>query len=160
MLRQASDTPATLAVYGAAPGTPEAAFTCSQSQAGDEVWLHVAGELDVATAPHLQRTLRAAQEATPHVVVDLRDVTFIGMAGVRTIAAAGDRARRAGHRLVVVSGAHAALVFALAGNWDDVEFRHSDSGSADTPAAVPGAGPSARARLPDPPLPRGGRRAA
>jgi len=157
MLRPASDTPATLAVYGAAPGTPAAAFTCSQSRAGrDEVCLHVAGELDVATAPQLQRTLRAAQEATPRVVVDLRDVTFIGIAGMRTIAAAGDRARRAGNRLVVVTGARAASVFALTGSCDDVEFRGIDGGGADTPAAVPGAALPACYRLPDPPLPRGG----
>lgn len=109
---------------------PAAAFTCSHGQ--DEICLHLAGELDVATAPHLQRTLRAAQEATPHVVVDLRDVTFIGIAGVRTIAAAGDRARRTGNRLVVVTGTRAASVFALTGSCDDVEFRDTD-GAVPTP---------------------------
>lgn len=156
MLRAARDTTATLAVYGAAPGTPAAAFTCAQSRAGqDDVCLHLEGELDVATAPHLQRALQVAQEATPHVVVDLRDVTFIGIAGVRTIAAAGDRARRAGKRLVVLSGTHAARVFALTGSWDEVEHCDTDPGRPEASTPGPGAARSARHRLPDPPLPGG-----
>lgn len=154
MLRPTSDITATLAVYGKAPDTPAAAFTCSQSRNGqDEACLHLAGELDAATAPHLQRTLQAAQEATAHVVVDLRDVTFIGMAGVRTIAAAGDSARRAGKRLVVVSGTCSARVFAFTGSWDDVEFRDVDGDGAEIAAPAPGAARSAPS--PPPLLPRG-----
>lgn len=131
MLRPARATPATLALYGAARSAPDAAFTCSSSW-GDrrEACLHVAGELDVVTARHLQRTLQAAQEATPHVVVDVRDVTFIGIAGVRVIAAASDRARRAGDRLVVVRGAYAARAFALTGI-RNVEFCDIDPGRPD-----------------------------
>jgi anti-anti-sigma factor len=160
MLSSPSGTAAKLAVYGAAPGTPSAALTCSQTRGvHDEALLHLEGELDVATAPRLQRTLQAAQEATPHVVVDLRDVTFIGIAGVRAITAASDRARRAGQRLAVVNGTHAARVFALTGLWDDVEFCDADASRAGTPAAVAGAGRCARHGLPNPSLSKGGRRA-
>ena len=57
----------------------------------------LSGELDIATAPALQEALHAAQHAeTPHVIVDLRQLTFLDSFGLRILAAA-DIAGRDGH---------------------------------------------------------------
>jgi anti-anti-sigma factor len=79
-------------------------FTCTTSSTGqDAIWLHAAGELDLATCPRLERVLEEVQKHARLVVLDLREVTFISTAGVRTICEASAYGRLAGHRLIVVN---------------------------------------------------------
>jgi anti-anti-sigma factor len=66
--------------------------------------VHVAGELDVATAPALEQTLRRAELRARLVALDLRELTFMDSCGVHVIVYASIRAWRAGRRLVLVRG--------------------------------------------------------
>ncbi len=81
-------------------------FSCRWSDSGvGAAWVHVAGELDLATSPQLEVALREAQFGASTVVLDLRALSFIDSAGARVIAAAAARARPDGRRLMVVRGA-------------------------------------------------------
>jgi anti-anti-sigma factor len=61
---------------------------------GDSV-LAVRGELDLATAPALERAARELLVATPWLALDLEATTFIDASGYRLIQTLGERARRA-----------------------------------------------------------------
>lgn len=52
---------------------------------GSPRMLRVAGELDIATAEKLRVALEQAMDADPAVVVNMNDVTFIDVTGVRVI---------------------------------------------------------------------------
>ena len=78
--------------------------------------IHVvlAGRLDIATALQADRALRATQADAQLVVLDLRQVQFIGCTAARVALMADARARRIGGRLVVVAArAQAPRLFAL-----------------------------------------------
>jgi anti-anti-sigma factor len=100
------------------------AFAASWSDGGsDAAWVHVAGELDIATAPQLQRTLRDAQLQARNVVLNLRELAFTDSAGVRVIVIATARSRQAGHRLVLLRGrASVDRVFTLTTSSEHVEI--------------------------------------
>jgi ABC-type transporter Mla MlaB component len=53
-----------------------------RSGPGDAVTFNVSGELDVSTVPELERALDAALRAGHSVQLDLRRVTFAGVAAV------------------------------------------------------------------------------
>ena len=94
------------------PGSPashEAAvppgFRCTLRDGGlDVAWVRVTGELDIATAPILEQTLRRAEGQTRPIVLDLRQVAFMDSAGVHVIRDANLRARAAGRRLALLRG--------------------------------------------------------
>lgn len=70
----------------------------------DSVLVEVAGELDLGSAPELQDALERARNAAPElIVVDLRKLEFIDMAGLRVLLAQHDEARRRSRRLVLVN---------------------------------------------------------
>jgi anti-anti-sigma factor len=98
-------------------------FACSWSCGGlDAGWVHVAGALDIASAPELERTLLEPELQTHLVVLDLRDLVFMDSSGAHAIVDASIRARNAGNRLVLVHGsAHVDRVFTLTGSYDKVE---------------------------------------
>ena len=112
-------------------------FVCSSTGGALEAaWVHVAGDLDIATAPRLVRTLREAQLQARLVVLDLRELAFMDSAGVHAIVDASSRARQAGRQLVVLRGpAHVDRLFALTGTSDAVDV--GDVGLAGSPAATP-----------------------
>ncbi|MHA3701801.1 STAS domain-containing protein [Jatrophihabitans sp. YIM 134969] len=58
--------------------------------------LSVAGELDMATAPRLDRVLRGLMETGQPLCLDLRDVTFVDCSGWRVVVDAMRRQRQAG----------------------------------------------------------------
>lgn len=61
------------------------------------------GEVDLCTAPLLRRIVREIEHRqVPRVVVDLAQVAFLDVAGVRVLAAATDRARASGRQLALV----------------------------------------------------------
>jgi anti-anti-sigma factor len=67
--------------------------------------VHISGELDIATAPQLAETLRAALANATLVVLDLSQLTFMDCTGLAAIIRADSRARRSRRRLVLVRGA-------------------------------------------------------
>lgn len=101
-------------------------FVCTWSDDGREPgFVHIAGELDLSTAPQLERMLRDATAQMRMVVLDLHDLTFIDTAGARSIVLATSRARRMGRRLVLLPGPPKVnRLFALTGASDAVEFCH------------------------------------
>jgi anti-anti-sigma factor len=103
-------------------------FSCScKNGAPDVAWVRVSGELDIATTPHLERTLNAASQARL-VVLDLRELAFIDLCGMRAIVSASSRARRAGRRLVLVRVPSSVdRILTLAGYSDQVEIGDVDS---------------------------------
>jgi anti-anti-sigma factor len=111
------------------------AFVCSCSDGGlDAAWVHVAGELDIATAPQLERTLRETQQNVRLVLLDLRELTFMDCAGVHAIVDASSRARRLGRRLVLLRGIpRVDRVFSLTGSAGEVEIGDLDPDPVELP---------------------------
>jgi anti-sigma B factor antagonist len=104
------------------------AFVCSWRDGGlDAAWVHVAGELDIATTPQLERTLGQAQLQAQLVVLDLRALAFMDSTGVHAIAGASIRARQVARRLVVLRGPpDVDRIFTLSGRVDDLEIHDLD----------------------------------
>jgi anti-sigma B factor antagonist len=75
------------------------AVTC----ADDVVRLGVDGEVDASTAPQLLDALRCAAlvHERCHIVLDLRNVTFLDCAGLNAVVEADQRVREAHAHLVV-----------------------------------------------------------
>jgi anti-anti-sigma factor len=104
-------------------------FSCTATHGGlDAAWVNVVGELDVATAPELARTLRECQQLAHLTVLDLRELGFMDCAGVHTIVNASVRARQNGRRLVLVRGRPDIYrIFTLTGSTADVDIGDPDS---------------------------------
>lgn len=82
------------------------------------VALTVAGDLDIATAPQLDRALRSACASTAAAAVrlDLRRLDFVDSTGAKVLLDADRRIREAGGRLIIVRGPAALKwLFALMG---------------------------------------------
>lgn len=82
---------------------------------GGAVRIGLRGELDLAHAYTFDEELRRVEEAHPPcVVIDLRELRFLDSCGLARLLAARRRARRLGHRLVLVRGsATVQRLFAL-----------------------------------------------
>jgi anti-sigma B factor antagonist len=66
--------------------------------------LHVEGELDLGSSRYLEEAIREAREAGPPLVVlDVENLRFIDMAGLRVLIAAHARAEADGERLVLAN---------------------------------------------------------
>lgn len=80
-------------------------LTISSEREGDVHTISLAGELDLATVPVVERELERA-EATDalSIVVDLGGLAFIDSTGVRILLSAHARSRADGHRLVLLRG--------------------------------------------------------
>jgi anti-sigma B factor antagonist len=121
------DMPESLAVLDsiAVPaGSDLLAFECHWTYAGvDVAWVRLAGELDIATARQLRRTLRESLSRARLVVLDLRKLAFMDSSGVHAIVNASACAREDGRHLLLLRGPPSVdRVFALAGRSDDVEI--------------------------------------
>jgi anti-sigma B factor antagonist len=80
-------------------------FTCTWKAGGaGAAWVHVTGELDLASAPLLRRALRDARSYARVVVLDLRELTFMDGSGVHVILEAAASVRRGDGRLILVRG--------------------------------------------------------
>jgi anti-sigma B factor antagonist len=78
------------------------------------IWVQVAGELDLATSPALERTLDEALRDADSVVLDLRGLEFMDCAGLRVVVEVAERARRQARVLRVARGQpQVDLVFRL-----------------------------------------------
>jgi anti-anti-sigma factor len=121
----------TLVIPDSNVGQPDAGsleFLCSATDSGSEAaWVRATGELDLAAVPLLARTLRDVQLPARLVVLDLRELKIIVIAGVRAIVNAAAAARRVGARLVVLRGTPIVdRMFELIDGSDDVEMRQLD----------------------------------
>jgi anti-sigma B factor antagonist len=98
------------------------AFQCSWTDgAPDAAWVRLAGDLDIAAAPRLERLLREPPLQARVIVLDLRDLAFIDSSGVHAIVDAGVRSRRAGRRMLLLRGRPGVdRVFTLTESTDDV----------------------------------------
>jgi anti-sigma B factor antagonist len=88
----------------------------------------VSGEIDMATAPMLERELTAAIEAGDGaVVLDLLDVTFFDSSGLRVAVVAHRELGEQGRRLAVVCDpeGHVQRTFGLAGLADLLDLHPS-----------------------------------
>jgi anti-sigma B factor antagonist len=103
-------------------------FACTAMHGGlDTAWVHVVGELDIATVPELARTLRESQQRARLVVLDLRELSFIDCSGVHAIVNASLRARAAERKLVLVRGCPDVYrLFRLTESFDDVDLGDSE----------------------------------
>jgi anti-anti-sigma factor len=64
----------------------------------------LSGELDMATAASLELELQSAEATRPPVLVlDLEELNFMGVSGLRSILDAARRARRDGRHFVVTN---------------------------------------------------------
>ena len=71
----------------------------------DAVRIALRGELDLAHAYTFDEELRRVEESRPAcIVLDLRELRFLDSCGLARLLAARRRARRLGHRLVLVRG--------------------------------------------------------
>lgn len=103
----------------AGPHRCGAPFVCT----AEEGYVHVGGEIDLATTPQLERALADALSRSLAVVLDLQDVTFLDGGGTRAIVTASVNARREQRRLVLLHGPpNVDRLFALTGNADRVAF--------------------------------------
>ncbi len=87
----------------APPERPQAvwppAFECLRVDCADTVFVVVAGELDIATVPQLDRVLRDAESIAPMIVLDLGGLEFVASCGAHLLMEADARIRGAGGRL-------------------------------------------------------------
>jgi anti-sigma B factor antagonist len=108
---------------GYEPSVP-LAFRCTLRDGGlDVAWVRVTGELDIATAPILEQTLRRAEQRARRIVLDLRELAFMDTSGVHVIVDGALRATAADRRLVLVRGpAQVDRVLDLTTASDDLEI--------------------------------------
>jgi anti-sigma B factor antagonist len=94
----------------------------------DSVLVQVAGELDLGSAPELQDALDRARDAARElIVVDLRKLEFIDMAGLRVLLSEHNKARRRARRLVLVNvGRSIRRVLELARATEVLTIAHPD----------------------------------
>jgi len=72
---------------------------------GGAIRIALRGELDLVHAYTFDEELRRVEDARPAcVVLDLRELDFLDSCGLARLLAARRRARKAGHRLLLVKG--------------------------------------------------------
>ena len=77
-------------------------FSIETNEAGGGLLVRPQGELDLATAPELERLLLGRLQEGGAVVLDLRGLEFMDSSGVRLLVAAKARAESEGGRLRIV----------------------------------------------------------
>src|SRR5512133_3639577 len=104
------------------PEAPPSTFQCPWTNDGlDAAWVRLTGDLDMATAPRLDRLLREPRLQARVIVLDLRDLAFVDSSGVHAIVDASVRSRRAGRRILLLRGRPGVdRVFTLTGTAQDV----------------------------------------
>lgn len=66
----------------------------------DRLTLAIHGEIDLASAPALERELREAETSARRIVVDLAGLEFVDSTGIHMLMNAQARAQSNGHELV------------------------------------------------------------
>lgn len=98
------------------PDATPAQWRCLRSDDANGIRVAITGELDLATAPELDRVLQDAQADAGLVVLDLRRLDFADCSGAHVVLDAERRAQAAGDRFAVVRGSPKIdRLFALTG---------------------------------------------
>ena len=63
---------------------------------GDTTTLAVAGRLDTTTAPTLDKTINEEIQTPKHLILDIKDVSYISSAGLRVLLGAQKRMQKSG----------------------------------------------------------------
>lgn len=89
--------------------------------------MHLQGELDMASAPHLVETLRRAGGTPPfHIVVDLSQLTFIDSSGLNALVSSGRAVNDAGGSIIFAQpSAHVARLLEIVCLPETVRFDES-----------------------------------
>lgn len=105
-----------------APST--ATLQISSERADDAIVLILSGELDIASAPSLERSIETlASEGAERVVIDLSGVTFMDSTGLRALLLAQQRTSGNGHELRLRRGPRQVQrVFELSGTLETFTF--------------------------------------
>lgn len=100
-----------------APAVTPGQLTIASRIGADEVTLTVGGEIDLASAPALERELREVESSRPsRIRVELAALEFIDSTGIHLLIDAQQRADANGHQLVLTHApAHAQRLFRLTG---------------------------------------------
>lgn len=87
-------------------------LTLSEARHGSVIVLAAAGDVDVATGPQLRTVLSDAlgEPGVEAVVLDLRDVTFMGSTAIAVLVDAHWEAGQAGKSLRLVAGESRAVI--------------------------------------------------
>src|SRR4051794_38270167 len=86
------------------PSTAASPLNVSRSDDGRVVRLMLSGELAMSPPPSLELELSAVEaRRPPMLVLDLSELQFMGVSGLRAILDAARRARRDGRQLVVTN---------------------------------------------------------
>ena len=95
----------------------------------DGVKIALRGELDLEHAYTFDEELKRVEALRPPCIcLDLRELTFLDSCGLSRLVAAWRRARKAGHRLVLVRGSAAVQrLFALAAVDEHLEIVNDPS---------------------------------
>ena len=67
---------------------------------GDTTTLAVAGRLDTTTAPTLDKTINEEIQTPKHLILDIKDVSYISSAGLRVLLGAQKKMQRIGSMTV------------------------------------------------------------
>jgi anti-sigma B factor antagonist len=123
------------------PSTAASPLLVSRSDDGRVVRLMLSGELDMSSATSLELELQTAEaRRPPMIVLDLTQLHFMGVSGLRAILDAARRARREGRQLVVTNPVpHILRLFELTAIDQSVELLRA-------PLVLMGSG------MPEPPL--------
>ena len=99
-------------------------FRCDVIPERDRVRIAVAGELDIATTPRVERAIRELLESGfDHVILDLTDVEFLDSTGLQLILRMQASADAGRYRFQVRPGPPAVQrIFALTGTLDRISF--------------------------------------
>jgi anti-anti-sigma factor len=100
----------------------------SSDRQGEKLIITVAGELDVSTAPILQRELeRAADESASSIRLDLSALRFMDSTGLQLVLSTASRAQEAGRDLELVRSTNSVQrVFQVAGLEERLTFVDPD----------------------------------
>ena len=110
------------------------------------------GELDVATAPEVEVRLRDLREAGfVRIVLDLRELEFLGSAGLQLLVQEHELARRDGHEFALIAGAPAVQrAIELCGLLDHLPLVEAERPSPGVRARRGRAGSRSASTRPDP----------
>jgi anti-anti-sigma factor len=103
---------------------PPEPFRCDVETAQGKVVLRPRGEIDIASSPILESSLRELRDTGfDHVVVDLRGVTFLDSTGLRLLLGWDDVARQEGLDFELVPGPPVVQrLFSITGVRDRLRF--------------------------------------
>lgn len=107
-------------------------LTIETVQLGDELRLRLSGELDIASAPLLDRTLLGTETIELRsVALDLRELRFIDSSGLRAILSEQERCEQSGRRLTVITGSQRIRrLFDITNVGDRVDLRSGEEDEA------------------------------